>query len=450
MEKKPKVKQFELKSISQRFNGPGVVKYIDKEYEIDGLLALETGLFEVEKGAKKPLKLLKIVNQSSDRIKSLCPHHLECGGCQYQHMSYDSELKLKHAYLSDLFKGFKGITIPPVVGMPNPYNYRNKSQMTYKLSKNRNVVCGFYAEGTHNIIPVVDCKIQASKATEIINAFNRCLTKHKIEPYDEKTRRGIVRHVVVRYGFNSKEILLCIVTNGEFFPGRKNVVNDLIKMDLGITTIVQNFNARDTSIVLGDKERVLYGPGFIYDYIGKMKFKISARSFYQINTVGMQMLYKRAIELAEIKSSDIVLDTYCGIGTIGILASPQAKEVYGVELNRDAYNDALINAKINGIKNIKFINSDSTKFMVDIASNNTKIDVLIMDPPREGSTEEFINALDKLRPRRIVYVSCDPKTLKRDLYQISKVGYTVSKIEGFDMFPRTFNVETIALLELKK
>ena len=448
MEKKQS-KSVELKCIRQAFNGNGIVKYNNIEYEISDILPDEIGSFIIKKGDKKPITLDKIIKPSSSRINSLCPYFLSCGGCQYQHMTYESEIALKEAYLKNLFKSFKDIEIKSLNSMPNPYYYRNKCQMTYKLSKTKNVVCGFYEEGTHKIVPVSDCKIQANKATEVINAFNKVLTKNHIEPYDEKTRKGIVRHVLVRYGFNSKEILLVIVTNGDFFPGSKNVCKDLIKLNLGITTIVQNINPRQTSIVLGDKERVLYGPGFIYDTIGKLKFKISSRSFYQVNTIGMNMLYKKAIENAKVSQNDILLDTYCGVGTIGLLAANSCKQVYGVELNPDAYKDACLNARINNIKNVKFFNDDSTKFMIKLASANEHIDVLIMDPPRDGSTDAFIEAVGKLKPKRIIYVSCDPKTQVRDLYRLSSEGYHLNQVEAFDMFPRTFNLECIATLTYK-
>ena len=447
---KNKFKAIELKCIKQAFNGNGIVKYNNKEYEISNILPGEVGLFEINKNERTPIELKNIINHSSSRINSLCPYFESCGGCQYQHMTYESELALKEEYLKNLYQSFKDIKIKPINGMPSPYNYRNKCQMTYKLSKTHNVVCGFYEEGTHKIVPVSDCKIQATKATEIINAFNKVLTKNHIEPYNEKTRKGIVRHVLVRYGFNSKEILLVIVTNGDFFPGSKNVCKDLIKLNLGITTIVQNINSRQTSIVLGDKERVLYGPGFIYDTIGKLKFKISSRSFYQVNTIGMNMLYKKAIENANISSSDILLDTYCGVGTIGLLAANSCKQVYGVELNHDAYKDACLNARINNIKNINFFNDDSTKFMTKLAASGSHIDVLIMDPPRDGSTNEFIEAVGRLKPKRIIYVSCDPKTQVRDLFKLSNEGYHLNQVEAFDMFPRTFNLECIATLTYKE
>ena len=443
-------KMMEIKCFNQAFNGNGIVKYNTKEYEIHGLLKDEVGLFSLDKkNVKCPLKLEQIVKKSKNRVNPFCYNHEICGGCQYQHMSYPYELELKHNYLKDIFKNFKDVTIPPILGMPSPNYYRAKCQMTYKMSKAKRVVCGFYEEGTHNIVPVTDCKIQAKKATEVINALNEVLTKNKIEPYNEKTKKGIIRHVLLRYGYNSKEILLCLVTNGDFFPGSRNVVNDLVKKELGITTIVQNINSRNTSIVLGDKERVLYGKGYIYDTIGSKKFIISSRSFYQVNPLGMQLLYKRALEVAQIKKDEIVLDTYCGVGTIGIIASSNAKQVYGVELNRDAYKDACQNARLNNIKNITFYNDDSTKFMQNLAKTNEHIDVLIMDPPREGSTKEFIEAIGSLKPKRIVYVSCDPKTLERDLYQISRVGYHLDALEGVDMFPRTFNVECVCRLERK-
>lgn len=442
-------KQIELKCNRIAFNGNGIVKYNNKEYEIPSILEGEVGNFKIIDNPKMPIKLDKILNKAESRINSLCPYFQECGGCQYQHMTYEKELELKQDYLKSLYSSFKGIKINPINGMPNPYYYRNKCQMTYKLSKTHNVVCGFYEEGTHKIVPVTNCKIQAQKGTEVINAFNKVLTKNKIEPYNEKTKKGIIRHVLVRYGFNSKEILLVIVTNGDFFPGSKNVVKDLIKQDLGITTIIQNINSRQTSIVLGEKERILYGPGFIYDTIGKLKFKISSKSFYQVNTIGMNMLYKKALEMANISKNDILLDTYCGVGTIGLLAASSCKQVYGVELNKDAYKDACLNARHNNVKNIDFFNDDSTKFMMKIASQNEHIDILIMDPPRDGSTDQFISAVGKLKPRKIVYVSCDPKTQVRDLFKLSNVGYHLNEIEGFDMFPRTFNLECIATLTYK-
>lgn len=437
------------KCIKMNFDGSGVIKYKNEDFNIKNLLLNEEATINVEnKGKKTFLSVDKILTKSNDRINPVCPHFLECGGCQYLHMSYESESLLKENYLKELFSKFTDISLLPFISMKDEYFYRNKCQMTYKLSKSKKVVCGFYEENSHHIVPVSDCKIQSKEATQVINAFNEALTKNKIAPYDEKTNTGVIKHVVVRYGFTSKELMLVIVTNGEIFPGRNNVVKDLLKKQLPITTIVQNYNPRETSIVLGDKERVLYGPGFIFDEINGIKFKISSRSFYQINPVGTSKLYQKAIELAKIKSTDIVLDTYCGIGTIGMFAAKHAKQVIGVELNKDAYIDAISNAKSNKIGNITFVNKDSTKYMVELANNKEKIDILILDPPRDGSTKEFINAVKMLAPRQVVYVSCEPKTLIRDLYLFSNIGYSVKQVQGFDMFPRTFNIETVVCLTL--
>ena len=244
--------------------------------------------------------------------------------------------------------------------------------------------------------------------------------------------------------------MLVIVTNGEMFPGRNNVVKDLLKLNSNITTIVQNYNARDTSIVLGESQRVLYGPGFIYEKVGNYKFKISPKSFFQVNTLGMKKLYDTALSKANIKPTDIVLDAYCGVGTISIFASKYAKEVIGVELNRQAVNDAKINAKINNISNIDFIADDATNYITHAAKNRAKIDVIIMDPPREGSTKQFINAIGYLKPRQVIYISCDPTTLKRDLYTFFDNDYVVKDIIGVDMFSRTKHVECVCTLTLAK
>ena len=244
--------------------------------------------------------------------------------------------------------------------------------------------------------------------------------------------------------------MVVIITNGEFFPGRNNVLKDLLKLDLGITTVIQNYNHRDTSIVLGEENKVLYGPGFIYEKVGNFKFKISPNSFFQVNTLGMKKLYDKALQLAEIKKTDVVIDAYCGVGTISCFASKYAKEVIGVELNKQAIKDAKINQKINNITNINFIADDATNFMTHMAKERLSVDVVIMDPPREGSTKQFINAIGYLKPEKVVYVSCDPKTLKRDLYDFGENNYYVTKIEGFDNFPKTQHIECIALLTRKK
>jgi len=415
----------------------------DKKYRIHGVINGEDILVDTD---KKYPSLHEVIKKSDKRIDNGCIFQNECGGCKFMHINYEYEKELKQKYITDLFKPF-GLGNLEFTGMENPYNYRNKCQMTYKLSKSKKVVAGLYEEYSHNIISVSNCMLQSEKANEVIQVLNKILTKNKTKPYDEATRTGIIRHVFVRYGFNSKQLMLVIVTNGEMFPGRNNVIKDLNKENLGITTIVQNYNSRDTSIVLGDKERILYGPGFIYEYVGNYKFKISPKSFFQINTNGMNIIYNKALEHAKINKNDIVIDAYCGVGTISIFASKYAKKVYGVELNKNAIMDAKINAKINNIFNIEFLADDATNFMTHLAMNKEHVDVVIMDPPREGSTKQFIDAIGHLKPRRVIYISCDPTTLKRDLYLFSDNDYIIKHIEGVDMFPRTQHLESFAILE---
>lgn len=436
----------EFKNVSVNYEADALVEINKKQYKIHGCVDGEDILVETE--GKYPY-LVKVIKPSPNRVKNGCQYQKECGGCQFMHISYEYETKLKKDYLNELFKGINSIPEVELISTYEPLNYRNKSQMAYKLSKQKNVVCGFYEEYSHRLVPVKDCMLQAKAANQVIEALNLALSKNKIKPYDEKTKQGTIRHVFVRYGYQTKQLMLVIVTNGEMFPGRNNVIKDLMKMNLNITTIVQNYNPRDTSIVLGDRNKVLYGPGFIYEEVGGFKFKISPNSFFQINSLGMKKLYTLAINNAGIKDTDTVLDAYCGVGTISLFASKHAKHVVGVELNSQAINDAKLNAKINNVKNIDFICDDATNFITHQAQNRNQVDVLIMDPPREGSTKQFINAVSYLKPRTVVYVSCDPITLKRDLYLFFENDYIVKSITGVDMFPKTKHIECVVRLDLK-
>ena len=433
----------EFKNVSVGYYPDAEVEINNKKYKIHDVILGEDILVDTD--LKYPA-LAKVVKPSVNRIYDGCPYQSECGGCQFQHVSYEYEKKLKEEYLNKLFQNFH---LPKIelVTLDEPDHYRNKCQMTYKLSKTKKVVCGLYEEYTHKIVTITDCKLQAEKANLIIQALNKVLTKNKIQPYDERTRTGVLRHVYIRYGFNSGEVMVVLVTNGEMFPGRNNVVNDLKKLNLGITTIVQNFNARDTSIVLGDKEKLIYGPGFIYETVGGYKFKISSKSFFQINTKGMEKLYSLALDRAGITKNDLVIDAYCGVGTISIFASKYAKKVIGVELNKNAIQDAKLNARINNITNVDFIADDATNYMTHMAKERMKCDVVIMDPPRDGSTKAFIDAINYLGARKVVYVSCGPESLKRDLYLFSENDYLVKSITAVDMFPRTVHAECVAVLE---
>lgn len=434
----------EFKNVKVNYEADAIIKINDKEYKIHDCVDDEDILVNTD--GKYPT-LHKVIKPSIHRVNNGCPHQKECGGCQFMHISYDYEIQLKKKYLNELFSHIKGIPEIEVISTFEPLHYRNKSQMTYKLSKTKKVVCGFYEEYSHRLVTVDNCMLQAKQANEVINELNKILSKHKIRPYDEKTKQGVLRHVFVRYAFQTKQLMLIIVTNGEMFPGRNNVIKDLLKLNLNITTIVQNYNSRDTSIVLGEKNKVLYGPGFIYENIGNYKFKISPNSFFQINSLGMKKLYNLALNDTNIKPNDVVLDAYCGVGTISIFASKYAKEVIGVELNKNAIIDANINVKINNIKNVSFICDDATNYITNAVKNKMKYDIVILDPPRDGSTKQFINAIGYLKPRQVIYISCDATTLKRDLYMFNDNGYIVKKITGMDMFSKTKCIECVAILE---
>ena len=412
----------------------------NKKYLIHNVIDGEDILVDI---TKKYPELKEVIKKSEHRIDYKME---ECGGAHFMHIDYQYELSLKKDYLNNLFKGFRLKNKIEIIGMENPYNYRNKTTMTYKLSKSKKIVCGLYEDYSHNVITSNNNILQCVNANKVANEINKILTKNKISIYDEATRTGVLRHIQIRYGFNSNELMVVLITNGEMFPGRNNVVTDLKKLNLGITTIVQNYNSRDTSIVLGDKERILYGPGFIYEYVNDLKFKISPKSFFQVNTKGMEKLYNLALSSANISKNDIVIDAYSGVGTISIFASKFAKHVYGVELNKDAVKDAEINKKINNINNVTFINDDATNFITKLAKNREHIDIVIMDPPRDGSTKAFINAIKYLNAKKVIYVSCNPETLKRDLYLFSENDYIVEKITGVDMFPKTISIETVCCL----
>ena len=438
------IKKLEFKDIKTTYPSTFLFKDKDKKYSVDGVLDGEDISVEI---IDSKAKLISINKESKERIKTGCKYQNICGGCDFMHISYDDEIKKKEAYINHLFRDFKLGHINVVKAKVN-LNYRNKCQMTYKPVKN-GFICGLYEEHSHNVIEVNNCMLQPQEANEIIEKINKILLKNKIEPYNEKTKRGFLRHIFIRYGFKSKEILLAFVTKDEMFHGAKNVINDLKKLDLNITTIIQNINPRDTSIVLGDKEKVLYGPGYIYEYLEDYKFKISLKSFFQINSQNTPTLYNSAIEMVKLSKDDIVLDAYSGVGSISIFMAKHCKKVISVENNKTAVNDARINAKLNNINNIDFICDDATRFIQMLAKNKSHIDVVVLDPTRDGTTTKFIDALSYLRPKKVVYISCEPITQKRDLFYFEEKGYKVEKIVAHDMFSKSEHMESVASLYLK-
>lgn len=380
--------------------------------------------------------------------KKICSVAKKCGGCQYQGVAYQEQLKKKQKMEEDLFKKF--CKVEPIIGMKNPCHYRNKVQSVFGRDRKGNIISGTYEANSHRIVPVEECMIEDVKAQEIIRTVRKLLPSFKIKTYNEDNGYGLLRHVMVRRGFKSGEIMVILVLGSPILPSKNNFVKALRKEHPEISTVVLNVNDKKTSMVLGDREINLYGKGFIRDELCGCTFRISPKSFYQVNSVQTEILYQTAIDYAELTGKETVIDAYCGIGTISLIAAKHAKKVIGVELNGDAVKDAKINAKENNISNAEFYKGDAGDFMVKMAENGQKADVVFMDPPRSGSDEKFMSSVVKLNPKRVVYVSCGPDTLERDLKYLKKHGYEAKKIQPVDMFPFTEHCETVVKLEKMK
>jgi 23S rRNA (uracil1939-C5)-methyltransferase len=384
------------------------------------------------------------IDKNNDLEKLNCPVSDKCGGCQLQHFSYEKQLQEKQEQVNALLEKF--CKLEDIIGMDNPYYYRNKVHAAFDTDKKGNVISGVYEAGSHRVVPIDSCLIEDQRADNIIVTIRGMLKSFKIRTYNEDKGIGLLRHVLIRTGHKSGEIMVVLVLASHIFPSKNNFVKALLKKHPEITTVVMNVNNKKTSMVLGEREQVLYGKGFIEDTLCGKVFRISPKSFYQINAVQTEVLYGKAIELAELKGTETIIDAYCGIGTIGIIASDNVKKVIGVELNRDAVKDAITNAKKNKSNNIYFYNQDAGEFMNQMAAEKQSVDVVFMDPPRSGSTEEFMDSMISINPKKVVYISCNPATLERDLSYLLKKGYEVKKAIPVDMFPRTEHVETVSLL----
>ena len=374
----------------------------------------------------------------------VCPLAKKCGGCQLQNLSYAEQLHFKQAKAIRLLGRF--CHVEEILGMAHPYHYRNKVQAAFGRSRQGQIISGVYQSASHRIVPVSDCMIEDETADRIIVTIRGLLRSFKIQPYDEDSGRGTLRHVLVKRGFRSGQVMVVLVTGRSMFPGKRNFVKALLERHPEITTIVHNVNGGQTSLVLGAHSEVLYGPGHIEEQLGEFTFRISPRAFYQINPVQTEVLYSKALEFAGLTGTETVIDAYCGTGTIGIFASRSAKEVIGVESNRDAVRDAIQNAKRNAADNVRFYTADAGEFLQGMAQSGARADVVILDPPRAGSDKRFLSSLCRLAPERVVYVSCNPETLSRDLDDLTAHGYRVTKIQPVDMFPHTEHVECVVLM----
>ena len=377
--------------------------------------------------------------------KLTCPYYKRCGGCGLLHMTYREELAYKQQLAEHFLSRFGKVR--PILGAAQPCYYRNKVEAAFGVDRSRRVIAGTYEEGSHRIVNIERCLNENQTASAIIATVKRLLPSFRLAPYDEDARTGFLRHVLVRCGVRTGEVMVVLVTATPVFPSRQNFIKSLLQAHPEITPVVQNINSRRTSVLLGDREQTLYGPGFIRDTLCGMTFRISPRSFYQINPAQTEVLYRRAIEAAALTGRERVVDAYCGIGTIGMIAAEKAGEVIGVEQNPAAVRDAVRNARENSVKNIRFVAADATAWLQTAAAQKLPVDVLLMDPPRSGSTPEFLSAAVKLAPRRIVYISCCPETQARDLALLQKGGYRVTLLQPVDMFPHTEHIENIAVLE---
>ncbi len=437
----------EFKCIDMDEEGRGIIYHRNEKLFIPNLIKDETATIKIErKGMVNVGSLLQIKKASPYRVKPKCPHYNECGGCQLQHMSYEGQSKFKQDTVEKLMKPYGKVN--PIITMEKPYDYRNKIHATYAYGNRTDIISGFYEEYSHRVIPIERCIIQDPKADEINATIRELMKSFKMKPYEVERGQGFLRHVLIKTGLATKEVMVVLVTGTNVFPSKNNFVKALLKKHPEITTIVMNINNKKTSMVLGDRENILYGKGTIKDILCGCTFNISPKSFYQINPIQTHKLYSKAIEMADFKENEVVMDAYSGIGTIGLILSKNVKSVIGVELNRDAVKDSILNAKINNIKNVRFQEGDAGEFMVKMADAGGKLDTVMMDPPRSGSNEQFLASLVKISPKKVIYISCNPVTQARDLEYLTKHGYKVDEIQPVDMFPQTYHVETIAKLSL--
>ena len=448
-----KNKEYIVDIIDTGFQGEGIAK-------IDGLTIFIPNAIKGEKlkilivkvlSSHAFGKIVEIIEKSPYRIESDCTTYKRCGGCSLRHIKYEETLKMKQNAVQSLVnKTLKNkIEVEDTLGMENPYHYRNKAQYPVGLNKDGKPVIGVFANRTHEIIPINTCFIQNKQTEEIAKYIFEFLVKNNISVYNEKTQKGLVRHIVTKIGIKTNEIMCILVINGKEMAKEKELVEELTNKFKNIKTIVKNINTKNTNVILGNENINLFGDGYITDILGEYKFKISPMSFYQINPIQAEKLYNLGVESANITKNDVVFDLYCGIGTISLFMSKFAKKVYGVEIVEEAIVAAKENAKMNNVDNTEFIAGDVEK-VLDKLVNVKQImpDIIMVDPPRRGLDNTSIENIKKVRPKKVVYISCNPATLVRDLAKLEEI-YEVKQITPVDMFPFTSHVEVCALLELK-
>ncbi len=385
-----------------------------------------------------------IINKSTGEKKCSC--FKRCGGCQLD-KPYAEQIEWKQAKEDRMLSRF--CRPKQIIAMSDPYNYRNKVQTVYKVNGSRHIVSGVYQSSKHSVVLTDDCFLEDIRAQQIIATLKDLMADFRILPYNEESGQGLLKHTLIRTSQTTGEVMLVLVTASPVFPAKKNFVHAITEKHPYITTIVQNINKGTTPLTLGDRDIIMYGKGYITDELCGCRFRVSPHSFYQVNPEQTEKLYAQAISCAELKKGDKVIDAYCGTGTIGLIAAKSGADVAGVELNAEAVKDAVSNAKLNKLDNIRFYNEDAGEFMTKLADAGESCDTVFLDPPRAGTTEEFVDSLGKLRPEKIVYVSCKIETLERDLKLLAKIGYKAQLIQPVDMFPHTTGIENVVLLKRK-
>ena len=447
MKKNPNLETVKVKCVDFTFDGQGVCKHNGRTIFVPSLLKGEEAEVSILY-RKKDFDIgviSKILKFSEFRCTPKCKCATACGGCCFQNLEYSKELEYKRGVAVDTIKRIANIDASKaeIFGMKEPYYYRNKVQVPFGYDKRRRLVYGFYRFKSHDIVPISECVIEDKAHVKILSTIARLMKELDIKAYNEDTRKGDIRHILLRVGKVSKEVMVVIIATSNKFKNKNTLSKALVKTCPEITTVVLNVNDRKTNVILGEREEILYGKGFIEDELLGVKFRISPKSFYQVNHDQCEVLYSLAFKEADLQKTDVLLDAYCGIGTIGLTASKKVKEVIGVEIVSDAIKDAKLNAKINNIHNAKYFCMDASEFVF-----NNKFDCVIVDPPRKGLDEKFLNSLIKSAPKKLVYISCDVGTLARDL-KILKEYFDIKSINFVDMFPRTFHVETVVSLTKK-
>lgn len=430
-------------------DGNGVAKVDGYPLFIQGALPNEKAQIHVLKTLKNYgfAKILEIIEPSPDRVEATCQYFSQCGGCQLQHLSYEGQLKWKENMVRNVMKRIGKIDAPvlPVKGMDNPWHYRNKSQIPFAQSE-AGTIAGFYKTKSHAIVDMERCYIQTEEADTIMSGLKQRLAHIGLQPYNEETHKGMLRHVVVRKGRATNEVMVVLVTKARKFPQAEAAIQIIQELIPNVASIVQNINTQKTNVIFGDETITLWGKDVIEDTIGDVRFEISARSFYQVNPIQTEVLYKQALDYANLQGDETVIDAYCGIGTISLFLAQKAKYVMGVEIVPQAIEDAKRNAEINGLTNTYFEAGPAEEVIPRWYKEGKEADVLVVDPPRKGCDEALLKTILAQRPKRVVYVSCNPATLARDLRILEDGGYKTQEVQPVDMFPHTAHVECVVLM----